>query len=154
MRFLSPNGHAIIGVLETVPGRANAAEYDADGVPEYSGGTEVFWDDQKPVMEDGSRIYLCDDGERWRFDQLVREVPEGTSRFRVKLRETVTYVVEVNAEDGDEAQDIAVERWANSKDPTKDFTGEGQGVEPLYWEPVEADDADSEEYRGQGEDGP
>jgi hypothetical protein len=59
------------------------------------------------------------------------------AKFRVQLKETVTYIVEVEAEDGHEAQEIAAETWAQSEDPTGDFQGNGQGVEPMWWEALD-----------------
>lgn len=51
------------------------------------------------------------------------------ARFVVTLKETVFYTVDVEAEDEDEAREIAAELWAQSEDPTNDFLGNGQGVE-------------------------
>jgi hypothetical protein len=62
-------------------------------------------------------------------------------RYNVTLVETVRYWVEVEAENEDEAGDLACDVWAESDDPTKRFDGEGQGVDvlrvtPLAWEPA------------------
>jgi hypothetical protein len=49
--------------------------------------------------------------------------------YVVTLHETVAYVVEVHAPDEDEAGELAKYLWAQSGDPTKDFSGCGLGVE-------------------------
>lgn len=51
------------------------------------------------------------------------------AKFIVNLKETVEYSVEVEAEDEDEASEIARDVWAQSDDPTHDFCGFGLGVE-------------------------
>lgn len=50
-------------------------------------------------------------------------------KFQVTLVETVKYLVEVEAESADEAEEIAGEVWAGSENPTADFDGQGYGVE-------------------------
>jgi hypothetical protein len=56
------------------------------------------------------------------------------TKFLVMLVETVRYQVEVEAEDGDKAEELARETWNASQDPIHDFCGDGQGVEVLYHE--------------------
>ncbi|MEX0684040.1 MAG: hypothetical protein WD472_11390 [Dehalococcoidia bacterium] len=73
MRFLSPNGTAIIGTLERLSGRAEAEEYEANGEPCYSGSTEIFYDDQETVWLKGSRVYLDESGQEWLFSELTPE---------------------------------------------------------------------------------
>lgn len=48
--------------------------------------------------------------------------------YRVKLVEKVYYLVDVEAEDEDQAGELAAETWAQSEDPTADFDGQGDGV--------------------------
>lgn len=70
-RYESPNGTAIIGILETVICRADINGISADGsAVEYAGNTEVFWDEQKPVSRNGSFVFLDTDGAEWAFDQI------------------------------------------------------------------------------------
>jgi hypothetical protein len=46
--------------------RALISEPGPDGEVEYSGGTDVNWDGQAPMREDGGRILLtCPDGHDW-----------------------------------------------------------------------------------------
>ena len=73
MRFLSPNGLPIVGTLETLKARAEATEYSATGEPEYSGETDVWWDEQKTVTKGNSLVYLDEDGYEWVFPDLVPE---------------------------------------------------------------------------------
>lgn len=71
--YLSPKGSPIIGTLEKLLGRAEISNIDpATGTPEYSGSTEVFWDDQETVYRDDKIVYLDEAGEEWTFDQLTR----------------------------------------------------------------------------------
>ena len=58
-------------------------------------------------------------------------------KFHVRLEETVRYSVYVDATDADEAEQLACGLWAASDDPTRDFAGEGYGVEVDYVEVVE-----------------
>ena len=51
------------------------------------------------------------------------------AKWTIGLIETVTYDVEVEADNEEEAMEAATEMWANSADPTHDFCGQGQGVE-------------------------
>ncbi len=50
-------------------------------------------------------------------------------KFRVKLIETVSYTVDVEAEDEHEAMQKAEAVWCASENPTEDFNGEGRGVQ-------------------------
>jgi len=50
-------------------------------------------------------------------------------KYKVQLVETVRYEVEVEAENEDDAADLACEMWAQSQDSTNDFCGMGEGVE-------------------------
>lgn len=76
--YLSPTGALILGTLERLTGRAEIDGIDEEtGEPSYSGGTEIFYDDQETVMRDGPgdvyrrMVYLDEDGREWTFDQLV-----------------------------------------------------------------------------------
>lgn len=76
--FTSPTGSPIIGTLERLTARAEIIGIDpSTGVPEYAGGTEIFYDDQTTVKRDGKIVFLDADGEEWTFDQLVLD-PEET----------------------------------------------------------------------------
>lgn len=75
--YLSPTGSPITGTLERLSGRAEISSIDeATGTPEYSGGTDIFWDEQRTVERDGKIIYLDEAGDQWTFDQLVPEEDE------------------------------------------------------------------------------
>lgn len=60
-------------------------------------------------------------------------------KYHVKLQETVSYDVEVEAEDGEKAEELAAEIWAKSANPTADFKGFGHGVTALYHEILRED---------------
>jgi hypothetical protein len=53
-------------------------------------------------------------------------------RYRVQLVETVTYDVDVEAENANDAGNIASDMWALSEDPMAEFDGQGQGIEVEY----------------------
>ena len=66
-------------------------------------------------------------------------------KYRVVLVETVQYYVDIEADNTDDAGQIAREVWADSADPTADFSGMGEGVEvervlrnPPNWESPKA----------------
>lgn len=50
MKFLSPNGHAIVGTAETILATARISDVDPEtGEPDYEGGTDVHWDTQETL---------------------------------------------------------------------------------------------------------
>jgi len=77
MRLIAPDGSEIIGTLERVPGVAQASSFDEDGTPNYEGGTELYWDDQRTVMRNGSMVYVTEDGMEFTLDQLTVAPDEG-----------------------------------------------------------------------------
>ena len=50
-------------------------------------------------------------------------------KYRVMLRETVTYTIDLEADDEALARELAHDMWADSDDPTREFSGQGEGVE-------------------------
>lgn len=80
-KFHAPNGKEIVRILESVPVGANISGISEDGdTVYYAGGSNVYWDDQKPVHRPGpfSFVYLDEDGAEYTFDQLTKgeEIPE------------------------------------------------------------------------------
>lgn len=77
MKAFTPTGKEIVGALETVPGCANIApdsfRYEADGSIkfDYGGETRMYWEEQRAVETDGQPVYLDDDGEEWKEDELI-----------------------------------------------------------------------------------
>lgn len=70
--YKAPNGKPITSVLETILCRAHINGISEDGAcVQYAGSTDVFWDEQKPVLKEGNLLFLDEDGEEWTFDQLV-----------------------------------------------------------------------------------
>lgn len=66
------------GTLETVAGVAEF-ELAADGSDEveYTGYTDVWWDELHPLVDEGGNVRLvCPKGHDW----AAREAPETTSR--------------------------------------------------------------------------
>lgn len=74
--WYSPNGQLITGTLETIKGRSHISGISAEGIPEHSGGTEVFYDESRTVERDGKLVFLDEAGGEWTFDQLTSEPPE------------------------------------------------------------------------------
>ncbi len=77
-RYQSPNGSPIVGVLESCPCKAFIEDISEDGKSVTYGttGSEMDWDSQRPVIRDGSLVFIDDDGEEWPFDQLTKVVDE------------------------------------------------------------------------------
>lgn len=72
----TPEGKQIRGTVERVPGCALARTFEvlSDGSldPLYEGETDLWWDEQETVTENGERIYLDDDGDGWPESNLLR----------------------------------------------------------------------------------
>ena len=52
------------GTLESVKGVALASGIDADGSPIYMGGTEMWWDEQRIVVDPhGAAIWVDENGD-------------------------------------------------------------------------------------------
>jgi hypothetical protein len=69
--YIAPNGNTIVGILESVTCVAAIEGLDAQGMPVYAGGSEVFWDEQKPVLRNGGFVFLDESGDEWAFAQLT-----------------------------------------------------------------------------------
>lgn len=71
---VAPNGKAIVGTYERVPGTALAVTVTiatSGGIePEYEGTTEMDWDAQTTVRRSGRRLWVDEDGHLWSEDKL------------------------------------------------------------------------------------
>jgi hypothetical protein len=78
-QLYTKSGKRIRGTLEQVRGVANVIGFDelpnGSIEPEYEGGTDIWWDEQRTVKdEDGKTIYVDADGDEHTIDNLeVRE---------------------------------------------------------------------------------
>lgn len=79
-KLYSPNGAEIIGTSDIIPATAriinSGVTQNADGTFEFGwsdAGTDVHWDDQETVTENGERLFVDDAGETWRESELVLE---------------------------------------------------------------------------------
>lgn len=72
--YISPNGKRIIGALERTPCCCNISGILPDGSPEYSGRSDMFWDDTRPDEIDGKILYLDSEYETWTFNQLSLDI--------------------------------------------------------------------------------
>jgi len=75
-KYQSPNGSKIIGTAELIPGTAMIISIDDDGHPEYTGETELDWDNQWTKTRDDKFLFIDDDGYLWTFNQLMKLVDE------------------------------------------------------------------------------
>lgn len=70
-----PNGLPITGILEACPCRCRIAKFwrTSDGTLdfEYSGGSEMFYDEQKTVERGNQRVFLDEEGNEWLESQLI-----------------------------------------------------------------------------------
>lgn len=80
MKGISPTGFEIVGTLETVTGKAHITFCDScDAGSEaagklsyrYTGQTDFFLDEQKPVTKEGKMVFLDDAGGEWTEDQIA-----------------------------------------------------------------------------------
>jgi hypothetical protein len=77
MRIHNPNcpecGAPASGTVEHLCGRAEFIALSDDGTTDYSGWTEVFWNEQRTAHQDDSRpespdnlpLVCCDNGHSW-----------------------------------------------------------------------------------------
>lgn len=71
-KYVSPNGHSIIGTKERIPAVAIINGIEPDGTPIYEGSTDIDWNGQGSVYdEDGNILFVDADGDCWTFDQLT-----------------------------------------------------------------------------------
>ncbi len=66
----------IVGTKEVLYGVALIQGVDEHGVPVYSGSTDVWWDEQRTLQEDGGDIFVDEDGHEVLHHQ-VEEYDEG-----------------------------------------------------------------------------
>lgn len=77
----SPTGKRIIGVLNTVNCLARINHFkddprgslleESDDSIEYEGETEIYWNEQKTLLVDGRWIYVDEDYNNWRLEDLT-----------------------------------------------------------------------------------
>ena len=66
-------GELAIGTVERLSGRAEFTPVQEDGTTEYSGWTEIWWDEQKTVHQDNEApesaenlpLVICCNGHDW-----------------------------------------------------------------------------------------
>ena len=70
----TPNGTRLQGTLDMIPGIALVDPddpMDADGTPNYFGGTEVDWNGQTQQHVNGDKLWVDEDGSTWKQSELV-----------------------------------------------------------------------------------
>ncbi|RBO90491.1 hypothetical protein [Pseudochrobactrum asaccharolyticum] len=50
-------------------------------------------------------------------------------KYQIQLKETITYTMEIEADDAGIAQAEALDAWAQSEDPFGEFSGNSSGAE-------------------------
>lgn len=72
--YKAPNGKLIDRIFETTPCAVGITSISDDGKQvEYDGhGSDMLWDEQKPIERNGSFVFLDEDGGEWTFDQLTK----------------------------------------------------------------------------------
>lgn len=81
--LVAPNGVRIAGSLEHLTGTAQLAYLrrpDREVEFDYSGETEVHWNDQEAIKlggREGEVLFVDEDGDTWRASQLVAAPEEG-----------------------------------------------------------------------------
>lgn len=82
MNLYSPKGTLIVGTLETVKGCAgiDSATRNDDGTfeLEWSGDTEIWWDDQTTDTKKGARLFVDEEGSIWKETELALTAQETT----------------------------------------------------------------------------
>ncbi len=66
-------GELAIGTIERLSGRAEFASVAADGTAEYSGQTQVWWEEQKTALQNDSApesgenlpLVICPNAHEW-----------------------------------------------------------------------------------------
>lgn len=88
------------------------------------------WDHAVKIMEMTTKTEMAD------VLATLKEA-EPKRMYRVRLRETVYYTLDVEAGDECEAADLARNIWALSEDPDGNFDGQSEGVTINFIEPSE-----------------
>jgi hypothetical protein len=121
LSLLAPNGCAIRGTWDMLPGVALADSVNEGRNPEYQGGTDLVFDEQMTVdcAETGESLWIDEDGDLWRESQLRAWVDGsiGDANESIPL-----YLPEDSARNGNDAepftgmQDIAGQHLVGSSD--------------------------------------
>jgi hypothetical protein len=76
MAWRSPTGKEIVATAELVHGTCGITIND-DGTFDYDGtGTDVDWDSQVQRQLDGQRLFVDEDGDIWRENQIDKNAPD------------------------------------------------------------------------------
>ena len=75
-KFLTPTGKELAGTLEAFDWAVAlttgvSREIDGTFEPGYEGTTDIDWNTQHTVYEDGQRVWVDEDNRLWREHELV-----------------------------------------------------------------------------------
>lgn len=126
--LVSPNGTAIRGTLERLAGVALGTVSRADDgtvAIEYTGGTEIYWDEQRTVTREGpsgmEQVFIDENGCEWLESDLV----EASRRTGPGAAEQLPGVVPAPATEQDLVQYTAVVTDWGAPDAYFRVKGEG-----------------------------
>jgi hypothetical protein len=82
----APNGLPIIGTFEICPCRSRIAQFwrNSDGTLDfdYSGASDMFFEEQRIVERKNERVFLDEEGNEWRESQLIVIETAGFGTFK------------------------------------------------------------------------
>lgn len=76
-------GGEVVGTLEKLNGMATVSRVDETSEFEWTGYTEVFWDDQCTVMKGDREILICEEWHTWASKKLE---PKGRGKNDISKR--------------------------------------------------------------------
>jgi hypothetical protein len=81
MNLISPKGTLIVATLERLSGRALIVPGSARPEPlggfsfDYQGTTDIYWDEQRTVLENDERVFVDEEGTEY-LESKLRLVPQ------------------------------------------------------------------------------
>lgn len=105
MNLISPQGTLIVATLERLSGRALIVPSSVRVVPtggfsfDYEGTTDIFWDDQRTVVENDERVFVDEEGTEY-LESELRLVPQQQERESPLPPDESSSVITVTVEGG------------------------------------------------------
>ena len=100
MNLVSPKGTLIVATLERLSGRAQIVPGSVRSEPsggfsfDYSGTTDIGWDDQRTVVQDDERVFLDEEGTEY-LESELRLVPQQQEQESPHLADPGVIIVTV-----------------------------------------------------------
>jgi hypothetical protein len=105
MNLISPEGTLIVATLERLSGRALIEPSSIRAEPsggfsfDYEGTTDIFWDDQRTVVENDERVFLDEEGTEY-LESELRLVPQQQEQESPPPSDESKSVIAVTVEGG------------------------------------------------------